>query len=64
LVNAQHCGRGWEISVDGNRTPIGNGCLAGPVTTPRLPDGGGMHMITLRAFLHPLGPGTHTVTVN
>jgi hypothetical protein len=61
---AQYGGRGWEISVDGNRTPIGSGYLAGPVTTPPLPDGGGPHMITLGAFLHPLGPGTHTVTVN
>jgi hypothetical protein len=62
--DAQYGARGWEISVDGNRTPIGSGYLAGPVTTPPLPDGGGTHMITLGVFLHPLSPGTHTVTIN
>jgi hypothetical protein len=55
---------GWEITVDGQSTPIGAEYLAGPVTTPELPDGGGTHMITLGAFLHPLTPGTHTVTVS
>lgn len=62
--DAQYGARGWEISVDGKRTPIGSGYLAGPVTTPPLPDGGGTHMITLGAFLHPLSRGTHTVRVN
>ena len=62
--DAQYGARGWQISVDGKRKPIGSGYLAGPVTTPPLPDGGGTHMITLGAFLHPLRPGTHTVTVN
>jgi hypothetical protein len=56
--------RDWQISVDGKRTPIGSGYLAGPVTTPPLPDGGGTHMITLGVFLHPLSPGTHTVTIS
>jgi hypothetical protein len=62
--DTQYGARGWEISVDGKRTPIGSRYLAGPVTTSPLPDGGGTHMITLGAFLHPLRPGTHTVTVN
>jgi hypothetical protein len=62
--DAQYGARGWQISVDGKRTPIGSGYLAGPVTTPPLPDGGGTHMITLGAFLHPLSPGSHTVTIN
>ena len=55
---------GWEITVDGQSTPIGAEYLAGPVTTPPLPDGRGTHMITLGAFLHPLTRGTHTVTVS
>jgi hypothetical protein len=62
--DAQYGASGWEISVDGVRTPIGSGYLAGPVTTPPLPDGGGTHMITLGVFLHPLSPGTHTVTIS
>jgi hypothetical protein len=61
---AQYGARGWQITVDGQSTPIGAEYLAGPVTTPPLPDGGGTHMITLGAFLHPLTPGTHTVTVS
>jgi hypothetical protein len=60
----QYGAGGWEITVDGQSTPIGAEYLAGPVTTPPLPDGGGTHMITLGAFLHPLTPGTHTVTVS
>jgi hypothetical protein len=60
----QYGASGWQISVDGVRTPIGSGYLAGPVTTPPLPDGGGTHMITLGVFLHPLSPGTHTVTIS
>jgi hypothetical protein len=61
---AQYGASGWQITVDGQSTPIGADYLAGPVTTPPLPDGGGTHMITLGAFLHPLTPGTHTVTVS
>jgi hypothetical protein len=61
--DAQYGARGWQISVDGERKSIGGGYLAGPVTTPPLPDGGGTHMVTLGAFLHPLRPRTHTVTV-
>jgi hypothetical protein len=62
--DAQYGARGWQIIVDGKRKPIGRGYLAGPVTTPPLPDGGGTPMITLGAFLHPLRPEPHTVTVN
>jgi hypothetical protein len=62
--DVQYGARGWQIIVDGKRKPIGSGYLAGPVTTPPLPDGGGTHMITLGAFLHPLRPETYTVRVN
>ena len=54
---------GWRIKVDRDLTLIGPRYLAGPVTTPPLPDGGGTHIATLGAFLAPLPPGTHTVTV-
>jgi len=56
-------GRGYEIIVDGVSTPIGPRYVAGPVKTPPLLDGGGTHMITLGAFLRPLPPGTHTITI-
>ena len=42
---------------------MGTGHLAGPVTTPPLPDGGGIHIITLSVFLSPMPPGTHTITI-
>jgi hypothetical protein len=59
----------FTISVDGRATPIGNEYLAGPVSTPPLPDfvpGGvpGTHIITLGAFLTPLSVGTHTVDIS
>lgn len=55
--------RGYEIIVDGHSTPIGPRYVAGPVRTPPLLDGGGTHMITLGAFLGPLPPGRHRVTI-
>ena len=51
-----------EINVDGHVTPIGAAYAAGPVETP-LPDGGS-HIITVGAFLSPLSPGTHTITIS
>jgi hypothetical protein len=57
-------GRDYEIVVDGRTTPLGRGHVAGPVTTPPLPDGGGTHIVTLGVFLSPLPPGTHTVTIS
>jgi len=55
--------RGFEITIDGQSASIGSAYLAGPVGTPPLLDGGGTHILTLGAFLHPLTPGTHTVSI-
>ena len=52
-----------QIIVDGRVTPIGSAYAAGPVQTPPLFDGGGTHIINVGAFLTPLSPGTHTVTI-
>ena len=52
-----------RIVVDGLVTPLGSAFAAGPVTTPPLLDGGGTHIITVGAFLTPLSPGTHKVTI-
>ena len=52
------------LTVDGRATSIGAAYAAGPVQTPPLPDGGGTHIITVGAFLTPLSPGTHTVTIS
>lgn len=51
------------IDIDGTRYAIGPAYLAGPVTTAPLPDGGGTHYLVLAAFLRPLPPGGHTVTM-
>ena len=62
-------GRGFEIVVDGKSTKIGPAYLAGPVRAELLDDDGdpdtplGTHIMTLGAFLGPLSPGTHTVTM-
>jgi hypothetical protein len=53
-----------QITVDGRATPIGSLYAAGPVQTPPLLDGGGDHIITVGAFVTPLRPGTHTVSVD
>jgi hypothetical protein len=50
------------ITVDNTTTTLGPDYVAGPVTAP-LVDGSGTHMIILAAFLHPLSPGTHRVTI-
>jgi serine/threonine-protein kinase len=52
------------LTVDGRATSIGAAYAAGPVQTPPLLDGGGTHIITVGAFLTPLSPGTHTVTIS
>ena len=54
--------RDLAIEVDGKVTPIGRNYLAGPVSTPNLPDGGS-HFIQVGAFLTPFSKGTHTVTI-
>lgn len=54
-------GEGFEVIVDGKSTPIGPAYLTGPVTT--VFDGQEVQVITLGAFIHPLPPGTHTVTI-
>ena len=56
-------GNNFAIVVDGKRTSIGPSYLVGPVATPPLSDGGGTHYIVLAAFLTPLSPGSHTVTI-
>ena len=60
--------RGVQISVDGRNARLGIEYLAGPVTTAPLLDGGtnpgGTHILTMAAFLRPLTPGRHTVSVS
>jgi hypothetical protein len=56
-------GASFQIIIDGRIMPIGSEYVAGPVTTAPLPDGGGTHMITLGAFVRPLTPGDHTVSI-
>src|SRR5262249_59041628 len=53
-----------RIVVDGHATSIGAAYTSGLVHTPPLPDGGGSHIITVGAFLTPLSPGVHTVTIS
>jgi hypothetical protein len=53
-----------QIVVDGHATALGAAYAAGPVQTPPLPDGGGSHYIAVGAFLTPLSPGVHTVTIS
>jgi hypothetical protein len=55
--------KGLQIIVDGRVTPIGSAFAAGPIQTSPLLDGGGTHMITVGAFLTPMSPGTHKVTI-
>jgi len=52
----------FKITVDGRETALGAEYLAGPVTVP-LPNGGN-HSIIGAAFLSPLPPGSHTITIN
>jgi hypothetical protein len=52
---------GFEVIVDGASTPIGAAFLAGPLTVSF--GGQDVEFLTLAAFLHPLPPGTHTVTI-
>jgi hypothetical protein len=51
------------INVNGTQYAIGPDYLAGPVTTAPLPDGGGTHYMVLAAFMPPLPPGSHTVSL-
>jgi hypothetical protein len=53
-----------RIVVDGHATSIGAAYTAGPVHTPPLLDGGGSHIITVGAFLTPMSPGVHTVSIS
>jgi len=53
---------GFQIIVGGHSTLIGPSYVAFATTAPLL-DGGGTHMITLGAYLHPLSVGTHTVEI-
>lgn len=56
-------GRDCFIEIDGVRYTLGPEYLSGPVTTDPLPDGGGTHYLTLAAFMQPLAPGAHTVSI-
>jgi hypothetical protein len=56
-------GRG-SVTVDGTKVPLGSAYVAGPVTTKPLQDGGGTHMMTLGAFIAPLSPGVHVVSID
>ena len=53
-----------QIVVDGHATSIGAAYTSALVHTPPLPDGGGTHIITVGAFLSPMSPGAHTVTIS
>lgn len=55
-------GRDFQIDLDGHTTALGGSYLSGPVETPPLADGG-THVVTLGAFMAPMTPGTHTVTL-
>lgn len=55
-------GHDFEIEVDGKVTSLSPKYVAGPVSTPGLPDGGS-HFIQIGAFLTPLSKGTHTVKI-
>lgn len=57
-------GRGFAVTIDGSRYPIGPLYLSRPVTTPPLSDGGGTHFLLLGAFLAPLASGTHAILVS
>jgi hypothetical protein len=56
---SQYGGRDFEVVVDGAGTPIGPAYLAGPVPVA----GEETKVITLGAFVAPLGAGTHTVQI-
>jgi hypothetical protein len=61
---AQYGAHDYQAVIDGSTTALDASYVAGPVTTPPLLDGGGTHYITLGAFVKPLAPGTHTVTIS
>jgi len=61
----QYGGQDFYIIVDGRKTTIGPGFLAGPVVVPPPPlADGGTHFIQLGAFLTPLSLGLHTVIIH
>ena len=53
-----------RIVVDGHATSIGAAYTSDLVHTPPLLDGGGSHIITVGAFLSPMSPGEHTVSIS
>jgi hypothetical protein len=63
LFDQEFYGGSFQVTIDGRTTTVGGEYVAGPVTTVPLPDGGGTHMITLGAFVGPLTPGTHKVSI-
>lgn len=60
---AQLGGHDLEVEVDSNVYSLDDpGYIGGPVPTPDSPDGSN-HLIQIGAFLSPLSPGTHRVTI-
>ena len=55
-------GYDFKIFVDGRREDVSARYVSTPVVTPTLHNGA-THIITLAAFLTPLTPGSHTVTI-
>ena len=52
-----------EIEIDGRVYSLNHpGYVGGPVPTPNSPDGSA-HFIQIGAFVTPLAPGTHTLTI-
>jgi hypothetical protein len=70
LFDQRFYGASFQVTIDGQTTSVGSEYVAGPVKTAPLPDTTppdfvpGTHMITLGAFVRPLTPGTHTVSIS
>lgn len=60
FFDAGKYGGNFEVLVDGRSTTLGPDYLTGPVAVP---GDEGTRTLTLAAFLEPLSPGTHVVTV-
>jgi hypothetical protein len=57
-------GHDLQVEVDGRKFSLdAPGYVGGPVATPNSPDGS-EHMIQIGAFLSPLSPGVHHVTIS
>ena len=57
-------GHDMAITIDGAKTPLSQDYLAGPVSvSPKLDDGAANGLV-IAAYVAPLAPGTHTVTIS